>query len=57
MNGMFQGCLVVQTGALALYQQASAQAVVPTHNNTFWMCGTDTESGAAELAQIPDEWK
>ena len=58
MNRMFQGCTNVQTGALALYQQASSQANPPTsHDNTFYDCGSETVTGAAELAQIPDDWK
>lgn len=57
MNGMFQNCTNVESGALALYQQASSQATVPEHSGTFYSCGSDTITGAAELAQIPDEWK
>jgi surface protein len=58
MNSMFYNCTNVQTGALALYQQASSQVNPPTnHNATFYSCGRDTQTGAAELAQIPDDWK
>lgn len=57
MNDMFQNCTNVESGALALYQQASTQATVPEHAGTFYNCGIDTVTGAAELAQIPDEWK
>ena len=54
---MFYNCFNVESGALALYQQASTQATPPTnHTNTFYYCGSDTTSGAAELAQIPSSW-
>jgi surface protein len=57
MNTMFQNCYMVQSGALALYQQASTQATPPyNHTNTFQYCGRDTVTGAAELAQIPSSW-
>lgn len=58
MNGMFEKCKKVQSGALALYQQASTQANPPSkHTGTFKNCGSDTTTGAAELAQIPEDWK
>ena len=58
MNGMFEYCNNVQSGALALYQQASTQANPPSkHTGAFKNCGSDTTTGAAELAQIPDDWK
>ena len=58
MNGMFENCNNVQSGALALYQQASTQANPPSkHTGTFKNCGSDTTTGAAELAQIPSDWK
>lgn len=57
MNGAFQGCYNVESGALALYQQASSQANPPSnHNYAFYECGRDTVTGAAELAQIPSSW-
>jgi hypothetical protein len=41
-----------------LYQQASTQTNPPTnHDATFRSCGRDTTTGAAELAQIPSDWK
>lgn len=58
MQDMFFGCVNVETGALALYQQASTQANPPTnHKWCFTDCGRNTSSGAAELAQIPSGWK
>lgn len=57
MEYMFRGCNNVQSGALALYQQASTQATPPNyHENTFLNCGSNTVTGAAELAQIPSDW-
>ena len=58
MRNMFQNCYNVQSGALALYQQASSQANPPSnHSGTFRQCGRDTQTGSAELAQIPSDWK
>lgn len=57
MDYTFYGCYAVESGALALYQQASTQASPPTsHTATFGDCGRDTVTGAAELAQIPTSW-
>ena len=57
MRNMFFNCYNVQSGALALYQQASTQATPPSvYEGTFTNCGRDTVSGAAELAQIPSSW-
>lgn len=58
LNGAFWNCVNVQSGALALYQQASSQAAPPIeHGATFRNCGSNTTTGAAELAQIPSGWK
>lgn len=57
MSQMFRMCYNVESGALALYQQVAYQADVPYHYDTFYSCGSNTVTGAAELAQIPDEWK
>lgn len=57
MNRFAYGCVNVQSGALALYQQASTQATPPTtHTLAFSGCGSNTTTGAAELAQIPTSW-
>jgi surface protein len=51
-------CPNVESGALALYQQASTQVTPPAnHSLAFWHCGKNTVTGAAELAQIPSDWK
>jgi surface protein len=58
INEMFYNCYKVESGALALYQQASTQTNPPSnHSSTFRDCGKDTQTGAAELAQIPSDWK
>ena len=57
MSGMFAQCRNVQSGALALYQQASTQTNPPSeYDSTFLNCGLNTTTGAAELAQIPSSW-
>ena len=54
----FRDCQNVESGALALYQQASSQANPPSnHSQTFTNCGSNTQTGAEELAQIPSDWK
>lgn len=54
----FNDCSSVESGALALYQQMSTQTNPPTnHTWTFHNCGKNTTTGAAELAQIPSDWK
>jgi len=58
MAKTFYGCVNVESGALALYQQASTQTNPPTNNyQTFTNCGSNTVTGVAELAQIPSSWK
>ena len=58
IQAAFGDCYKVQSGALALYQQASSQANPPRyHIDAFYECGRDTISGSAELAQIPSDWK
>ena len=57
MDEAFYSCTNVTSGALSLYQQASTQSAPPSsHTNTFYNCGTNTTTGAAELAQIPTSW-
>ena len=57
MDSAFSNCYRVESGALALYQQASSQTTPPTyHSGTFSYCGQYTQTGSAELAQIPYSW-
>ena len=60
MSNMFNGCVNVQSGALALYQQASTQATPPkNYADCFKNCGSSADPSApihAEMAQIPESW-
>ena len=60
MSRMWEGCTGVESGALALYQQASAQSNPPSrYSNCFYYTGHDTDPSApihSELAQIPTSW-
>jgi surface protein len=60
MYGMLSGCTAVESGALALYQQASTQMNPPTsYNLCFIDCGRDAPASApihAEMQQIPSSW-
>lgn len=55
---MFATTINVESGALALYNRLQALgAQVIDHGDCFESCGSDTVTGAAELAQIPNDWK
>lgn len=57
VSSMFSGCRNVESGALALYQQMSSQTTPPaSYSYCFTNCGSNTTTGAAELAQIPTSW-
>lgn len=57
MQDMFRDCINVETGAYNLYAQVSTQSRVPAyHDDAFTNCGSNTVSGAAELALIPSSW-
>jgi len=47
----------VESGILDMYNKLSGLGSVTEHSQTFYMCGTHTTSGSAELAQIPSDWK
>lgn len=58
VDRMCYNCTNVESGALALYNQLSTQqTTVTTHFECFRHCGENTTTGAAELAQIPSDWK
>jgi surface protein len=58
MTDICNNCINVESGALALYQQASNQTTPPSeYNRAFRDCGINTQTGSAELAQIPSDWK
>lgn len=57
---MFKDCVSVEHGALALYEQMVSQGSYPANRlraEMFRDCGINTTTGAAELAQIPADWK
>lgn len=57
MTEAFYGCSMVESGSLDLYTQASTQENPPSsYTDCFNGCGSGTETGAAELAQIPTSW-
>ena len=53
---MFGECRSVETGILSLYNKLSALGI-NNHTYTFYNCGLLSQSGQAELAQIPEDWK
>ncbi len=55
-TSMFEGCRAVESGALALYNRLSPFRP-HYYARTFRNCGSNTTTGAAELAQIPSSWK
>lgn len=67
MDYMFQGCRSVASGITAMYTALSANGyaaaaqdagVTPAqHAQVFEDCGVDSQSGSAELAQVPAGWK
>lgn len=57
VTDMFNGCRAVASGALDLYTALSGLSSMSTHYRCFKYCGIDTTTGAAELAQIPSDWK
>lgn len=58
VNRMLFNCYNVKQGALDLYTQMSTQTNPPSsHLSTFYGCGRDSETGSAEVAQIPSDWK
>jgi hypothetical protein len=56
VSGAFNGCVNVESGALYNYNTLSAIAGINSYADTFKDCGNNTETGAAELAQIPRSW-
>ena len=55
---MFGNCPNVESGALSMYQYfTSLGDQITNHYQAFYMCGENTVTGSAELAQIPSDWK
>lgn len=53
----FDYCPYIETGILSTYNKLVGLGTITNHNGTFEGCGTSTQSGTAELAQIPSDWK
>lgn len=56
VDSWFYNCSSVQSGALEMYNQLTAQGTVTTHGDTFHGCGSGNASGMADLLQIPNSW-
>lgn len=56
-SNAFNGCRSVESGILAAYNALAPMTEQYQHRFTFRNCGVDSSSGAAELAQIPSDWK
>ena len=57
VGGMFQGCTEVTEGAYDQYVWFNTYGTnINNHSGTFTNCGSNTQTGAAELAQIPVGW-
>ena len=55
-NEMFAGCTEVADGAKDAYDVFSAMDPLPSHADTFKNCGSNTQTGQADLAMIPLSW-
>lgn len=53
---MFSNCPNIKSGQKALYDKLSAISTITDHTDCFKNCGSNTEEGRAELAQIPTSW-
>ena len=56
VDDMFNVCPNVQSGAKDLYDTLSQIGTITNHTNAFKDCGSNTQTGQAELAQIPVSW-
>jgi surface protein len=57
VNYLLKDCFRVQSGSLALYNQLSTQTNPPSsHSDCFSNCGSYSQTGRDELAQIPTSW-
>lgn len=59
-SSMFEGCVNVETGIQDMYNTlytALYNARSTYYSSCFKDCGSNTTTGAAELAQIPSSWK
>lgn len=62
VGSMFKGCTNIESGILDMYTMLSSKTYpAPTqyggpYDECFTDCGSNTVTGAAELAQIPSSW-
>jgi hypothetical protein len=57
VGSMFNGCTNIASGQYDQYTWLSTNATnITSHSGTFYGCGSNTTTGAAELAQIPVGW-
>lgn len=57
VGGMFNGCTEVTEGTYDQYVWFNTYGInINNHSGTFTNCGSNTQTGAAELAQIPVGW-
>lgn len=53
---MFENCPNISSGITRAYNNLSSSSSITTHTSTFKNCGSNTTTGSAELAQIPQDW-
>ena len=55
----FRNCTNVRTGIVSMYNALSTNGHIQSdgHVEVFYSCGSSNTHGAAELAQIPSDWK
>lgn len=57
VGGMYDHCTNVESGALAQYNWFNTYGVnITNHSGTFTACGSNSQTGLAELNQIPVGW-
>lgn len=57
-NAAFNNCNNVSGGILDTYNRFMSYTIQPSsHTSCFRSCGSNTQTGSAELAQIPSSWK
>lgn len=57
VGGMFDNCTEIEDGALDQYNWFNTYGVnITNHSGTFTSCGRNTQTGLAELDQIPVGW-
>lgn len=57
VNYAFNGCVNAKYNIVSTYNNLVNISSITSHTRCFQNCGSNTTSGAAELAQIPSDWK